>query len=235
MRYTVGLTGGIGCGKSTVAERFAAHGVAIVDADVEAHRLTAPGGAAIAAIRGAFGDAFISADGALDRARMRTHVFEDAAERRRLEAILHPMIRAACDGARAAATSAYVLLVVPLLFESTRRAATVQRTLVIACDEDIQIARVMRRSGLSAAEVRAIIAVQMPAAERIARADDVVDNSGDPARLDAPIAALHARYLDAARVHAAVATTSGAEDPAAGDEPESARRSGRRSGRWSGR
>ena len=195
MRYTVGLTGGIGCGKSTVSDRFAALGVAIVDADVEAHRLTAPGGAAIDAIRAAFGDAFIAADGALDRAAMRVRVFADAGERRRLEAILHPLIREACDRERDAATSPYVMLVVPLLFESRRRAATVQRTLVIACEEAVQIARVMRRSGLTEAEVRAIIATQMPSAERIALADDVIDNSGEPGRLDRPIATLHARYV----------------------------------------
>lgn len=198
MRYTVGVTGGIGCGKSTVADRFAARGVVVVDADVAAHRLTASGGAAIAPIADAFGASFITGDGALDRAAMRAHVFSDAEARQRLEAILHPMIRAACDRERADARSPYVLLVVPLLFESGSRAATVQRTLVIACDEPVQIARVMRRSALTEAEVRAIIATQMPAAERIARADDVIDNSGDAASLDAPIAALHGRYLAAA-------------------------------------
>ena len=198
MRYTVGLTGGIGSGKSTVADRFAAHGVAIVDADVAAHRLTAPGGGAIDAIRDAFGAGYLTSAGALDRVAMRAHVFADAGERRRLEAILHPMIRAACDQEAAMATSPYVMLVVPLLFESRKRAATVQRTLVIACDESIQIARVMRRSGLGEAEVRAIIATQMPAPERIALADDVVDNSGDPEDLDLPIATLHRRYLEAA-------------------------------------
>lgn len=197
MRYTVGLTGGIGCGKTTVSDRFAALGVTIVDADVAAHRLTAPGGAAIDAIRTAFGPSFITDDGSLDRVEMRARVFADAHERRRLEAILHPMIRAACDRERDAATSPYVLLVVPLLFES-RRSATVQRTLVIACDESVQIERVMRRSGITETEVRAIIATQMPSAERIARADDVVDNNGDPAALDGPIATLHARYVDAA-------------------------------------
>jgi dephospho-CoA kinase len=198
MRYTVGLTGGIGSGKSTVADRFAALGVTIVDADVAAHRLTAPGGAAIGAIRAAFGDAFITADGALDRAAMRARVFAEPAERQRLEAILHPMIRAASDAERAAARSPYVMLVVPLLFESGGRAGTLQRTLVVACDEATQVERVRRRSGLSADEVRAIIAAQIPAAERLARADDVIDNSGDADALGEPVAALHARYLEAA-------------------------------------
>ncbi len=198
MRYTVGLTGGIGSGKSTVADRFAALGATIVDADVAAHRLTAPGGAAIDPIRDAFGAAFVTPDGALDRAAMRARVFADPRERKRLEAILHPLIRAATERERAAARSPYVMLVVPLLFESGGRAGTLQRTLVVACDEATQVARVMTRSGLSADEVRAIIAVQMPAAERLARADDVVDNSGDPAALDGPVVALHARYLAAA-------------------------------------
>ncbi len=201
MQYTVGLTGGIGSGKSTVADRFATLGVAIVDADVEAHRLTAPGGAAIAAIRDAFGAGFIDPRGALDRASMRAHVFADAVERRRLEGILHPMIRAACDRARAQATTAYVLLVVPLLFESGRRAGGVQRTLVIACDDAVRIDRVMRRSGLGEADVKAIIATQMASAERIALADDVIDNSGPAEHLDAPIARLHVAYLAAAAVH----------------------------------
>lgn len=198
MRYTVGLTGGIGSGKSTVADRFAALGVTIVDADVAAHRLTAPGGAAIDAIRAAFGDAFIGVDGALDRAAMRAHVFAHPDERRRLEAILHPMIRAASDREREQATSPYVMLVVPLLFESGKRLSDLQRTLVVTCDEAVQVTRVMRRSGITEAEVRAIIAAQMPAADRTARADDVIDNSGDAASLAGPVARLHARYLAAA-------------------------------------
>jgi len=199
MRYCVGLTGGIGSGKSTVADRFAALGVTVVDSDVAAHRLTASGGAAIEAIRVSFGDGFIDPQGALDRAAMRSHVFGDVEARRRLEAILHPMIRAACDRERDAATSAYVMLVVPLLFESGKRAPDMQRTLVVTCDEDVQIQRVMRRSGLTEAEVRAIIAAQMPAARRAALADDLIDNSGDAALLDEAVARLHAMYLEAAR------------------------------------
>ena len=195
MPFIVGLTGGIGCGKSTVADRFAARGIVLVDADVVAHRLTAPGGAAIDAIRDAFGPASIGADGALDRAAIRDRVFAEPAERKRLEAILHPMIRVETDRECAVASSPYVMLVVPLLFESRQRAATVQRTLVVACDEAVQIARVQRRSRLSEAQVRAIIATQMPAAERIALADDVIDNSGGAAALDAPIDVLHRRYL----------------------------------------
>ncbi len=205
MRYTVGLTGGIGSGKSTVADRFAGKGIAIVDADVAAHRLTASGGLAIEAIREAFGPSFIAVDGSLARARMRAHVFADADERRKLEAILHPMIRAGCEAERASAASPYVLLVVPLLFESTHpattRAAGVQRTLVVACDLRVQIERVMRRSGMSEEEVMAIVATQMPAAQRIALADDVIDNSGPAEALDQPIERLHRQYLEAAARH----------------------------------
>ncbi len=214
MRYTVGLTGGIGSGKSTVAERFSDKGIAVVDADVAAHRLTASGGLAIDAIREAFGPSFIAVDGSLDRARMRAHVFADANERRKLEAILHPMIRAACEAERASAGSPYVLLVVPLLFEPTHdamhgasqsastRAISVQRTLVVACDPRVQVERVMRRTGMSETEVMAIIATQMPAAQRIALADDVIDNSGPEDALDRPIERLHRLYLEAATRYA---------------------------------
>ena len=203
MRYAVGLTGGIGSGKSTVADLFAAHGVAVIDSDVAAHRLTAPGGAAIAAIHSEFGDAYIDSSGALDRSRMRDLAFTDANAKRRLEAILHPMIREVCERERKAAASAYVLLVVPLLFESARR-LDVQRTLVVDCDEAVQVARVMRRSGLAEDAVRAIMATQLARAERVALADDVIDNSVDHRldALDARVAALHGSYLRAANISA---------------------------------
>jgi len=198
MRYAVGLTGGIGAGKSTVADRFARHGVVVVDADAIAHRLSSAGGAAIPALREAFGPKFITPAGALDRAAMRDHVFTDAGERARLEGILHPLIRATSDAEREAATSPYVLMVVPLLLEKRGRPADVQRVLVVTCEESVQIERVMRRSGLSKPEVERIIATQMPQADKVRLADDVIDNSGSPASLDAPIDELHRRYLDAA-------------------------------------
>ena len=200
MRYAVGLTGGIGSGKSTVAGRFGLRGVAVIDSDVAAHGLTAPGGAAIAAIRAAFGERYIDSSGALDRTRMRDLAFRDAHAKRRLETILHPMIREVCEREREAATSAYVLLVVPLLFESARR-LDVQWTLVVDCDETVQVARVMRRSGLDEGAVRAIMATQLSRAARIALADDVIDNSVDDRldALDARVAALHESYLSAAR------------------------------------
>ena len=193
--FSVGLTGGIGCGKSTVADLFAALGATIVDTDVIAHALTAPQGAAMPAIVAEFGPYFAQPDGALDRARMRTLVFSDATARARLEAILHPRIRAATEAAGQAATGAYVIYVVPLLIESGSWRERVTRVLAIDCSEDTQVARVMQRSQLSADEVRAIMATQVTRARRLAEADDVVDNDAGLDALRAQVQALHERYL----------------------------------------
>jgi dephospho-CoA kinase len=193
--FSVGLTGGIGCGKSTVADLFAALGATIVDTDVIAHALTAPQGAAMPAIVAEFGPDFAQPDGALDRARMRTLVFSDATARARLEAILHPRIRAATEAAGQAATGAYVIYVVPLLIESGSWRERVTRVLAIDCGEDTQVARVMQRSHLSADEVRAIMATQVTRARRLAEADDVVDNDAGLEALRAQVQALHERYL----------------------------------------
>jgi dephospho-CoA kinase len=197
-RYTVGLTGGIGSGKSTVARAFEAHGVEVVDADALAHGLTAPGGAAIPALRAAFGDEVIDASGALDRARMRRIAFADASARRRLEAILHPMIRAETDRLARSARSPYLILMIPLLVESGDPRARCDRVLVVDCPEEEQIRRVIARSGLPRADVEAIMATQASRAARLAAADDVVDNAGEPAGIDAQVAMLHRRYLDLA-------------------------------------
>jgi dephospho-CoA kinase len=193
--FSVGLTGGIGCGKSTVADLFAALGATIVDTDVIAHALTAPQGAAMPAIVTEFGPDFAQPDGALDRARMRTLVFSDATARARLEAILHPRIRAATEAAGQAATGAYVIYVVPLLIESGSWRERVTRVLAIDCSEDTQVARVMQRSHLSADEVRAIMATQVTRARRLAEADDVVDNDAGLDALRTQVQALHERYL----------------------------------------
>ena len=193
--FSVGLTGGIGCGKSTVADLFAALGATIVDTDVIAHALTAPQGAAMPAIVAEFGPDFAQQDGALDRARMRTLVFSDATARARLEAILHPRIRAATEAAGQAATGAYVIYVVPLLIESGSWRERVTRVLAIDCSEDTQVARVMQRSHLTADEVRAIMATQVTRARRLAEADDVVDNDAGLDALRAQVQALHERYL----------------------------------------
>ena len=197
--FIVGLTGGIGSGKTAVARCFAALGIAVVDTDEIAHELTQAGGAAIPAIREAFGAAVLRADGALDRAAMRARVFGQPEERQRLEAILHPMIRQLALVRCEAASSPYVVLAVPLLIESGRYRALCARILVVDCQEATQVSRVMARSGLSAEEVRAIVQVQASREARLAAADDVVDNEGAFEALAPRIAALHQRYLMACR------------------------------------
>jgi dephospho-CoA kinase len=194
-RYVVGLTGGIGSGKSEVARLFAARGAGVVDTDALAHELTAPGGAAIEPIRSAFGSGLIGADGALDRAAMRHLAFSDPAARRNLEAILHPMIRQRSDALVAQAAGPYVVLVVPLLVESGVDRLRYQRVLVIDTPEDEQVARVVSRSGLGPAEVRAIMATQARRAERLSQADDIIDNSGPVDRLEPQVDRLHRYYV----------------------------------------
>lgn len=193
--FIVGLTGGIGSGKSAAAELFEELGVAVVDTDRIAHALTASDGAAMAAIREAFGAGVIAEDGSLNRPAMRALAFEDPDARKRLEGILHPMIRAESDRQCHAAQAPYVLLVVPLLIESGTYRGRVQRLCVVDCPEDIQVERVVSRSGLEACQVRAIMAVQARRADRLAAADDVVDNSGDLPQLRRQVASLHRRYL----------------------------------------
>lgn len=201
--YTVGLTGGIGSGKSAVAALFARLGVGVVDTDEIAHELTRSGGEAIAPIRAAFGDQAIARDGALDRAAMRKLAFGDARERNRLEAILHPMIRAESSRRLERAAGPYAILVIPLLVESGVDRSRTPRVLVVDCPEASQLERVMRRSGLPQAEARAILAAQATRAQRLAAADDVIDNAGVPQALEGQVARLHEKYLTLARESAA--------------------------------
>jgi len=197
MNYIVGLTGGIGSGKSTAAEAFARCGAAIVDADRIAHELTAPAGAALAEIRAEFGDAVFAADASLDRSALRRRVFADAGARRRLEAILHPRIRAESERRCAAATAApYVVLVVPLLVESGDYRRRVHRVAVVDCDEATQLARVVARSGLTPEQVAAIMATQAPRQLRLAAADDVIDNGNGVEQLEDQVAALDRKYRE---------------------------------------
>ncbi len=198
MPYVVGLTGGIGSGKSAAAQMFEALGATVVDTDAIAHALTAAGGAAIAPIRAAFGADYITAEGALSRARMRELVFADAGKKSVLEAILHPLIRQRSGELVRAARSPYVILMVPLLIESGNYRGRCQRILVVDCPEELQVERVVARSGISAAQVRAIMATQASRAARLAAADDVIDNSRDPAHLRREVEALHRRYLQLA-------------------------------------
>ena len=197
--YVVGLTGGIGSGKSAVAERLVALGAALVDTDAIAHELTGPGGAALPALAASFGDEVLAAGGALDRAAMRRRVFADPAARARLEGILHPLIRQLSAERCRQAAAPYVVLAVPLLVESGDYRARCDRILVVDCPEDLQVARVMARSGLTADEVRAIMATQASRSARLAVADDVLDNAGSLAELTARVDALHRRYLALAR------------------------------------
>jgi dephospho-CoA kinase len=198
--YIVGLTGGIGSGKSAAAECFLSHGIEVVDADAVAHELTAPGGAAMAEIAAEFGAAVLTPEGALDRAAMRRLAFDAPEIRQRLEQILHPRIRRLCDERCIAAASPYVLLVVPLLVESGIHRQRCRRLAVVDCPEETQIARVMARNRMSRADVERIMAAQATRAQRLAVADDVIDNSGPAEALAPQIAALHARYLELARI-----------------------------------
>ena len=195
VQLVVGLTGGIGCGKSTAAKLFAEHGAGVVDTDVIAHLLTQSGGEGIAAIRAAFGGDFITAEGALDRAKMRKLVFSDAAAKQRLEHILHPLI---LEQARMQLTrlqtSPYIILVVPLLAENPAFRKLIRRMLVVDCGEATQVARVTVRSGMNGEEVRAVIAQQAPRAERLRLADDVIHNDAGVERLAEQIAVLHQKY-----------------------------------------
>ncbi|HYF57951.1 MAG TPA: dephospho-CoA kinase [Burkholderiaceae bacterium] len=198
----VGITGGIGSGKSTVADLLVARGAALVDTDRIAHELTAPGGDAIAPIRAAFGDGAIAADGRMDRAAMRALAFSDPDARRRLEAILHPMIRERTQrgiDAAARAGAPYVLVAVPLLVESGDWRGRYDRVLVVDCPPEVQVARVMARSGLAREQVEAILAAQASRAQRLAAADDVIDNGGPRQALAAQVDALHETYLGLSR------------------------------------
>ena len=189
----VGLTGGIGSGKSLVADAFAERGVDVTDTERLAHALTAPGEPGHSAVLAAFGPSFRRPDGTLDRARLRELVFTDSDARARLEAILHPLIREAAAKEMANWKSPYGILVVPLLLE--REGATrVDRVLLVDCPEDVQVGRVAKRSALSEPEVRAIMAAQLPRAARLARADDVLDNAGPVSAIAPQVAVLDRRY-----------------------------------------
>lgn len=199
MPYVVGLTGGIGCGKSKAAEFFAELGAEVVDTDAISHALTGPGGQAMEPIAAAFGPSYVRPDGALARPRMRSLVFADAAAKARLEAILHPLIRAESLRRIRDSAAPYVILVVPLLLETGGYRELLSRVLVVDCDESQQIARVVARSGLAEDEIGRIMRAQLPRAERVAGADDVLVNDADLETLRARVRALHERYLAAAR------------------------------------
>ena len=174
----IGLTGGIGSGKSTVASMLVAQGAVLIDTDAISRRLTLPGGAAIEPLRAAFGDDLIGPDGALDRARMRAHVFANATAKARLEGILHPLIGLECRRQAEAAGDAVQVFDVPLLVESARWRARVDRVLVVDCREEVQVQRVLARSGWARETVLAVIRQQASRAARRAAADAVIFNDG---------------------------------------------------------
>ncbi len=194
----IGLTGGIGCGKSSVARVFAELGAAVIDTDEIAHRLTQEGAPALAAIVAQFGSGFLLPDGSLDRARLRQLVFSDPAAKERLEAILHPLIRQQAVSGMATTHAPYLLLVVPLFFETGAYRDLVDRILVVDCDESQQISRTMTRSGLTAAEVRAVMANQISRDERIRLATDILPNYSGRENLVKRIEELHRQYLELA-------------------------------------
>lgn len=193
--YAVAVTGGISSGKSAVCARLAELGATLVDADVVAREVVAPGQPALAEIRAAFGDAMIAADGALDRARMRRHVFADPAERIRLEAILHPRIRTRMRELAAKAPGAYCVLAIPLLVESGGAYDWVDRVVVVDVPPDEQVRRLVARDGIDARLARDMVAAQVSRATRLAIADEVLVNDGTLAELRERTDALHAKLL----------------------------------------
>jgi dephospho-CoA kinase len=189
----IGLTGGIGSGKSTVARLFAARGVPVIDADNIAHELTRPGGPAEREIIAAFGNE-IAPGGHIDRKALAARVFSSTAERRRLEAILHPRIRHAMEQAMLRLDTQYCLCVIPLLIEADQH-DLVDRILVVDADENARIERIRARDGRNEREIRAILASQVSRAQRLAAADDVIVNNGDLSALEDQVNSLHRHYL----------------------------------------
>jgi dephospho-CoA kinase len=194
-QYVVGLTGGIGSGKSTVADLFVEQGAGLVDTDAIARELTQAGGAAMPALQAEFGPGILAADGALDRQAMRQLAFADPSARSRLEGILHPLIRRISTERCQAANEPYVILAVPLLVEAGNYRQRCDRIVVVDCPESLQIERVMARNGLSADEVKAIMAAQATRQQRLAAADDVVTNDADRTKIVEQVKTCHSNYL----------------------------------------
>ena len=204
--FVLGLTGGIGSGKSAVAACFKKNGIKVVDADIAARKVVEPGMPALQAIAEHFGEHVLQTDGTLDRAALRSIVFNDALQRQWLEQLLHPAIGEWIASEIASATSAYVILESPLLLETEQRKST-QRTLVVDVSKELQIERATARDDNSREQIEAIIAAQLPRKERLARADDVIDNSGSLADLESAVDTLHQQYLT-------IAATSNGQGPA---------------------
>ena len=197
--FSLGLTGGIGSGKTTIANMFAELGASLVDTDLIAHELTAANGIAIEAIQNEFGAEFVQPDGAMDRAKMRECVFADPVKKLQLENILHPLIRQETNRAAKNVNGAYIIFVVPLLVESSNWRQKVSRILVVDCQEETQISRVMARNGLSQEQVLAIMRAQVSREQRLEAADDIIFNEGDLTQIHKQVIKLHSQYLQLAK------------------------------------
>jgi len=194
--YVLGLTGGIGSGKSEGAKAFARLGADVLEADAVAHAVSAPGEAGHAAVIEAFGTQCLQPNGAIDRGWLRERAFADPVFRDRLERALHPLIIARVRETIDAWRGLYGIVVVPLLLERGGLLSSVERVLVVDCPEELQIRRVVARSGLLPSEVRAIMATQLSRSERLSRADDIIDNSGMPAAIEPQVEELDRRYRE---------------------------------------
>ena len=195
----IALTGGLGSGKSEAAKQFAKLGVPVVDTDVIAHALTANGAPALKQISELFGPQFLTNEGALDRAKLRAHVFAHPQERSKLEALLHPLIRAAALKQLAEYEHQqhpdYQILVIPLLFENNQYQTSIHKILLIDCDEQLQIARAMARSHLSQSEAQAILDAQVSRTTRLKLADEVIENNGTLAELTESVEKMHQKLI----------------------------------------
>ncbi len=198
MTYIIALTGGIATGKSATALRFAQRGVSVFDADVTAHELVAPGQPALAQIAAAFGAGMLTPTGELDRARLRGSVFADASARRRLEAILHPRIRSVLIAQARACRDPYCVLAIPLFAECRADYTWVDRVLCTDAPRAVQLGRVLHRAEIDQATAQGMLDSQVSREERLALADDAIDNTGPLPALDAAVARLHRRYLELA-------------------------------------
>ena len=196
--YVVALTGGVAAGKTAVTRRFEAFGIHVYDADVAAREVVAPHEPALAEIEFAFGARVLQADGALDRRAMRERVFADPDARKKLEAIIHPRVRAWLRRRVGMDRGPYCMLAIPLLVENRAEHEWVDRVLVVDAPETLQIERLMRRDGVTRDAAQRVLDAQSARAQRLAIADDVIVNDGEEAALDSQVAALHARYLELA-------------------------------------
>ena len=194
MALVIGITGGIGSGKSAVTDRFEAHGITVVDADKAARVIVEPGRPALQSIAEHFGDDILLPDGGLDRAALRAKVFADEGERRWLEQLTHPLIGQEIFDQLSAATSAYKILSSPLLLETSQKSLT-DLVVVVDVPEEVQLARTMARDDNDEAQVKRIMAAQMPRSERLEKSDIVIDNNRGLAELDGLVAELHKEFL----------------------------------------